>query len=176
MAGIINESSKGRTKAGQRPSAETWNRMVGALSRENIGPGTIHGSEGSAIPRGGGGGGGALRFCVLRTVNTGTPLIEVQRVIEQRGETKLAGEEGQRFHIGVVGSVFVAYPQVGGTYDQYNIAGAIRPVADIIAPENLSGAALFTFDNAKRLTLVYRWAANIAYIDPEAEEAGGGGV
>ncbi len=172
MAGTIHEP---RISPGDLPSAESWNRIVRALAQGVTGMRVVAGSDGIAIIPGTGSG-SDLKVCVLRTVDLVTPLLEVQQVIEQPGEAKLTGEDGQRYHIGAVGGVFEAYPLIGGTYAQYNIQGAVRPVVDIVPPENLSGAALFTYNSANQLTLMYRWAENIGFIDPEATEAGGGGV
>lgn len=173
MAGTMYEPDK--AVAGQRPSARTWNRIIAALGRGAVGANVMASTDGVAIIPGGGGG-SRKRFCVLRFVDASTPLIQVQQVIEQPNESKQPGETGQRYHIGAIGSVFEAFPWMNGTYAQFNMQGAIRPIADILEPEDLSGATLFFYNNAKQLSLRYNWAENVAFIDPEAEEVGGGGV
>lgn len=165
-------------REGQLVSSKAFNALIDVVSRalKVRGPNTLQGLSGTYVIGGGRSGGGDNAKCVLRSLDTVAKTVTVQKVVWDKYASKLDGEAKFPHHLAAVGAVFDATPLPGGTYEQFNIQYAVRPIDEAGDPENLANAPLWWYNSRKEMWLFFNWPENIRMKDPNAEEVGGGGV
>ena len=128
-------------------SASHVNQLVGHANRPIIAPNAADTPSGLAFVGGGVSAVSVLRLGVLRELNLGTPLATLQEVTYDPNTeaSKLAGETDFYHHVTATGAVFEVIPPPTFTYGIFNVmsGAALRPVAEIVPPENLSAAILW---------------------------------
>jgi hypothetical protein len=132
------------------PIAAAWAQRITALVKRQIkGPGVIISDDGIWIPGGGPSQESGIGLAVMRGLTlTGTKSCQMQEV-DYSGDDKLEGEDDFHKHVVAIGSPFEVYPPPTGTWEQFDVEGALRLVEEAEDPENLSSAPLWWFTRDK---------------------------
>jgi len=142
---------------GDRPSASQHNLINRLLKRQIYGPNVTASSDGWFIknPITPPGAGSSLVLAVMRALSVAGQTCSMQELGYSKTASKLTGEDGFKWHVTTVGAVFTVVPPPLHTYGIFNMEGALRPVAEIVEPENLSSAVCWWVDRAKNPSWAY---------------------